>query len=107
MTHTHLPLTPEWLLWPWPWVWLLALLPLLPLLWLLWRHPRRRPVIRFSSLDLLRMAGGTWRRHLRTLLPVLRTAALACLIIALGLAPGALLSICEGSARYLLSLGVP
>lgn len=82
MTHIHLPLTPAWLYWPQPWVWLLGLLPLLPALWYLWRHPRRRPVIRFSSLDALRGAGGAWRRHLRLMLPVLRTAALACLIIA-------------------------
>ena len=82
MTHVHLPLTPGCLLWPQPWVWLLLLLPLLPGLWLLWRRPRRRPVIRFSSLSTLRAAGGAWRRHLRLALPVLRIAALACLIVA-------------------------
>lgn len=81
MTHTHLPLTPEWLLWPQPWVWILLLLLLLPVLWWLWLRPHRRPVIRFSSLDALRAAGGGWRRHLRFLLPMLRTAALVCLLV--------------------------
>jgi Ca-activated chloride channel family protein len=82
MTHTHLPLTPEWLWWPQPWVWCLLLLLLLPAAWLLWLHPRRRPVIRFSSLDALRRAAGVWRRRARLLLPVLRTGALGCLIVA-------------------------
>ncbi len=63
-----------------PWV-LLALL-LLPLLWYLWSRPRRRPVIRFSSLAELRAAGGSTRRRLRLILPVLRTLALICLIVA-------------------------
>lgn len=63
-----------------PWV-LLALL-MLPLLWYLWLRPRRRPVIRFSSLAALRAAGGTTRRRLRLVLPILRTVALVCLIVA-------------------------
>lgn len=63
-----------------PWV-LLGLL-LLPLLWYLWSRPRRRPVIRFSSLAELRAAGGSTRRRLRLTLPVLRTIGLICLIIA-------------------------
>jgi Ca-activated chloride channel family protein len=82
MTHVHLPLTPEWLWWSQPWVYCLALLPLLPLLWLLWLHPRRRPVLRFSSLAALRSAGGTWRRHAHLVLPALRTGALGCLLVA-------------------------
>lgn len=82
MTHVHLPLTPAWLLWPQPWVWLLCLLALLPVFWVLWLRPGRRPVIRFSGLDALRSAGGAWRRHLRLALPVLRTVALGCLIVA-------------------------
>jgi Ca-activated chloride channel family protein len=82
VTHVHLPLTPPSLLWPLPWAWLLLLLLALPPLWLLWLNPRRRSVIRFSSLDALRRAGGTWRRRVWRLLPVLRTGALACLIVA-------------------------
>jgi Ca-activated chloride channel family protein len=82
MTPVHLPLTPEWLYWPHPWVWTLVLLALLPGLWWLWLRPRWRPVVRFSSLELVRAAGGSWRRHLRLALPILRTAALACLIVA-------------------------
>ncbi len=82
MSHVHLPLTPEWLYWPQPWVWLLALGPLLPLLWWLWLRPTRQPVIRFSSLETVRAAAGAWRQWVRLALPVLRTAALACLLIA-------------------------
>ena len=44
-----------------PWV-LLTLL-VLPALWYLWSRPRRRPVVRFSSLAELRAAaGGVTRR---------------------------------------------
>ncbi len=81
MKHVHLPLTPEGVLWPQPWVWLLLLLPLLPLLWWLWRRPARRPVLRFSSLAVVQAAAGP-RRHLWHLLPALRLAVLACLIVA-------------------------
>ena len=63
-----------------PWV-LLALL-LLPLLWYLWRRPRWRPVLRFSSLAELRSAGGGVTRRVRLILPILRSIALLCLIVA-------------------------
>ena len=82
MTPVHLPLTPTWLWWAQPWVWTLLLVLTLPLLWRLWRRPDRRTVLRFSSLATLRAAGGAWRRHVRLLLPILRTAALAGLIVA-------------------------
>ncbi len=82
MSHVHLPLTPDWLMWPYPWVWVLLLLLLLPVLWVLWLRPGRRAVIRYSGLRELQAAGGTGRRHLRLILPILRTAALACLIVA-------------------------
>ncbi len=81
MTHVHLPLTPDWLLWPLPWAWTLLLILLLPLLWWLWHHRARRPVLRYSSLATLRSVGGHWRRHLRLLLPTLRTLALLGLIV--------------------------
>jgi len=80
MTPAHLPLTPAWLYWLHPWV-LWGLL-LLPLLWMLWRRRTRRPVIRFSSLDTLRAAGGGAARRARVILPILRTVALFCLLIA-------------------------
>lgn len=63
-----------------PWV-LLAVL-LLPLLWYLWSRPQRRAVLRFSSLTELRAAGGTAARRARLVLPVLRSVALLCLIVA-------------------------
>jgi Ca-activated chloride channel family protein len=81
MTHVHLPLTPDWLLWPVPWVHVLFLLLLLPALWVLWLLPRMRPVIRFSNLSLLRDVRAGWRRHMRWSLPVLRTVAVGCLIV--------------------------
>ena len=82
VTHHHLWLTPDWLWWAEPWVWALLLLLLLPLLWYLWLRPTRRPVIRFTSLAAVKSAGGGGRRKLRHLLPILRTAALFCLIVA-------------------------
>jgi Ca-activated chloride channel family protein len=82
MTHRHLPLTPQWLFWPDPWVWALLLLLLLPLLWLLWRRPEWRPAIRFSGLATLRETRGQWAHRVRVILPALRIAALACLIVA-------------------------
>jgi len=79
-TPRPLPGTPDWLCWRYPW--LLLLLLLLPALWFLWLTPTRRTVIRFSSLSALRAAGGVAARRLRLVLPALRTAALACLIVA-------------------------
>lgn len=61
--------------------WVLLLLLLLPPLWYLWSRPRRRAVLRFSSLAALRSAGGA-ERSLRLILPILRTVALICLIVA-------------------------
>lgn len=83
MSARHLPLTPDWLLWADPWVWALLAIPLLlPLLWWLWLNPRRRVVVRYSAVAAVRAAGGSWRSHLRLLLPLLRSAALVGLIIA-------------------------
>lgn len=60
----------------------LLMLLVLPALWWLWLRPSRRAVIRFSGLSELRAAGGVASRRARLALPVLRTAALACLIVA-------------------------
>ena len=60
----------------------LLALAVLPLLWWLWRSPRRRPVLRYSSLESLRLAVSPWRRRARGVLPVLRTLALLCLVVA-------------------------
>jgi Ca-activated chloride channel homolog len=73
MTFEHVRLMHPWFL--------LALL-LLPLLWFLWLRARRQTVIRFSGLADLRRAGGGLTRRFRMILPILRTAALACLIVA-------------------------
>lgn len=80
MKPVALPLTPEWLHWGYPWALLLFLL--LPLLWRLWLRRERRPVIRFSSLREVTAAAGGAARRARLILPILRSVALAALIIA-------------------------
>ncbi|TWT40884.1 von Willebrand factor type A domain protein [Phycisphaerae bacterium RAS1] len=60
----------------------LLFLLLIPLLWFLWLRRARRPVIRFSDLAAVRAAAGAWPGRVRLILPVLRSAALACLIVA-------------------------
>ena len=62
--------------------WALLLLAILPMLWWLWLRPGNRPVIRFSSLSDLRAAGGVVSRRARLILPILRTLAIVCLIVA-------------------------
>jgi Ca-activated chloride channel family protein len=64
-----------------PWA-LLLLLVLPPLGWY-WSRRGARPVLRFPHVATLAAAGGQWRRHLRLILPVARTVALAALIVAL------------------------
>lgn len=60
----------------------LGLLLVLPLLWYLWSRPRRRPVIRYSGLAELRAAAGSGPARWRAILPGLRSAAIACLVVA-------------------------
>ncbi len=66
--------------------WLLSLLLLLPLLWL-WRNSAAGGVhlagLRYSSVRLARSAGQSWRLALRPLLPLLRVASLALIIVGL------------------------
>jgi len=77
MTPVHIPGTPGWLWWLYPWA--LGLLLLLPLAWHLWMRRERRAAIRFPCVDAVRQAGGS--RRTRYVGPVLRVAALACLIV--------------------------
>ncbi|MBL8879912.1 MAG: VWA domain-containing protein [Phycisphaerales bacterium] len=79
MTPVHLPLTPAWLLWAHPWV--LAGLLVVPG-YLLWAWRRRGPAIRYSDTSVLRGLGGSLWSRARGVLPLLRAAALAALIIA-------------------------
>lgn len=58
------------------------LLALLPVLWVLWLRPQRRAALRYSGLDVLAQTASPWPARLRLILPVLRTAGLACLIVA-------------------------
>ncbi len=64
-----------------PSVWFLLLLAALPVAW--WRHRggRRRSTVSFSSIGPLVAAGGSWATRLRWLVPALRTAAIAMLIV--------------------------
>lgn len=62
--------------------WALLILAALPVLWWLWLHPSRRPAIRFSALAGLRSARGSLSARLRLILPVLRSVALICLVVA-------------------------
>lgn len=79
MTPVHFPGTPSWLWWAHPWAF--ALLLLIPLLWWLWGQRGWRAAIRYSTLVSLRASGAGEMSQLRRLLPILRTAALACLIV--------------------------
>jgi Ca-activated chloride channel homolog len=80
MTTHRLPFTPDWLGFVYPWA-LLGLL-LLPVLWRLWRSSRRRTVLRISSIDIAAAAAGKSSGRARAALPILRTMALAALIVA-------------------------
>lgn len=61
---------------------LLALLAL-PAFWWLWSRAHRRAALRYSSLEALRAAGATSRSRLRLALPILRSVALGCLVVAI------------------------
>jgi len=63
--------------------WFLLLLLVVPLVW--WRmcDRRRRGTVRFSSVRPLEGLGTTWTMRARWLLPVLRTAAIVLLVVAL------------------------
>lgn len=60
----------------------LLFLTLIPILWVLELRRRRRPVIRYSDVSMLRAAAGPWPARLRLAPLLLRSAALACLIVA-------------------------
>lgn len=66
-----------------PSVWFLLLLLVLPLLWIRWRSPRRRAAVNFSSTKPLRFIGQSVFVRLRWIIPALRLAAIAILIIAI------------------------
>jgi Ca-activated chloride channel homolog len=79
MNLTAIPLS---FLWP-SLLWSLGLLPLLTLLYLWLLHRRKRQVVPYGSLGLIKQAvgrGGSWRRHVP---PILLALALACLLLAL------------------------
>lgn len=63
--------------------WLLLLLLVIPVIWWRWRDRRLRTSVRFSSVRPLEHLGKTWAMRARWLLPALRTAAIAVLIVAL------------------------
>jgi Ca-activated chloride channel family protein len=56
---------------------------MIPLAWLRTRRSYKRPAVRFSSVDPLRRLATTWATRTRFIMPLLRTLAIAALIIAL------------------------
>jgi len=67
-----------------PFGWLcLILLFLIPLVWYRAIRPRKRPAVRFSSIEPFRALASSWATHVRYLLPALRTLAIVALIVAL------------------------
>ncbi|MFH0982444.1 MAG: VWA domain-containing protein [Planctomycetota bacterium] len=64
--------------------WFLLLLPVvIPLIWWRWARQGRHGSVRFSSLDWLTQRGATLRTRTRVLVPLLRTLAVAGLIVCL------------------------
>jgi Ca-activated chloride channel family protein len=66
-----------------PSAWFLLLLLLLPVLWMRWRSPRRRAAVNYSATRPLRFIGPSIMARLRWIIPALRLAAIAILIIAI------------------------
>jgi Ca-activated chloride channel family protein len=66
-----------------PSIWFLLLFFVLPLLWWRRRNPRRRSAIAFSSIEPVERIATTWAVRFRWIVPALRFAALALLIVAL------------------------
>jgi Ca-activated chloride channel family protein len=63
--------------------WALLLLGLIPLIWWAWLAGARRPAIRFSGLAGIRAAGGGGSARFRHVLPVLRSLAVALVVLSL------------------------
>ncbi len=63
--------------------WLLVLLGLIPIIW--WAHlnPRRRAAVRFSDVSRFTAQTVTWSQRARHLLPLLRSLAVAFVVLAL------------------------
>ncbi len=58
-------------------------LALIPLVWIRFRWSTRRPTVRFSSVAALRSLRSTWKTKARGIIPLLRTLAIAALLLAL------------------------
>lgn len=63
--------------------WFLVLLAVIPLIW--WAHlnPRRRPTIRFSGVARVKENAPTWSQYARHVPPILRSLAVALLVLAI------------------------
>jgi Ca-activated chloride channel family protein len=66
-----------------PSIWWLLLLPAALLVWWRWLSPRRRPAVGYSSLATAARVGRSWSVRLRWIVPVLRTLAIAGLVVAM------------------------
>ena len=64
-----------------PSIWWLLAMAFLPVIWWRWISRKRRPTIRYSSVAILGRLDRTLRTRMRHLIPILRTLALALLII--------------------------
>lgn len=64
-----------------PWA-LLGML-VLPIVWWPWLRPQRRAAIRFSAVAPLRSARTAWSTRARYVLPILRTLAVALLVVSI------------------------
>ncbi|HKQ48306.1 MAG TPA: VWA domain-containing protein [Phycisphaerae bacterium] len=63
--------------------WLLALLALIPLIWWAYFNPQRRAAIRFAGVSRLKAQTSGWGQHLRLALPILRSLAVALIILSI------------------------
>lgn len=66
-----------------PSVWWLLAMAFLPVIWWRWMSRKHRPTVRYSSVAVLRRQGRSLRTRMRHLIPLLRTLAVALLIVCL------------------------
>lgn len=63
--------------------WFLILLGFIPLIWWVHFNPRRRAQLRFTGIDRLKQGTPSWSQYARHLPPLLRSIAVALLVVAI------------------------
>lgn len=63
--------------------WLLVLLLFIPVIWWVHLNPRRRAALRFAGVDRVKLRAGGWSQRAHHLLPLLRSLAVALVVLAL------------------------